>query len=136
MFPTKDSCATLTRSSTPFKGPLIELHNPRPIFYNGNPYSDPSSLFDVYLRPLAGGAFGTPMPFVPLSPDGSRIVPTAYLHTLDDLSVPTKVQKQVLDKYVACISDVIDIPGGHLWMVNCPELATEGLIKFAAKLEA
>ena len=75
------------------------------------------------------------MPFVPIS-DARPLVPTAYLHTLDDLSVPCRVQKHVLEKYTSSFSEVIQVQSGHLWMIDQPGKSVEGLAMFAASLRA
>ena len=74
------------------------------------------------------------MPYVPLKEDSKPPVPVAYIHAADDISVPARVQKEVMEKYKLGISQIVEVPGGHLWMVNQPKLAAEGLISFSQKI--
>ena len=117
--------------------PAHELHNPAPIFYNSNPHSDDPHIFDTALRSWAGGAFGAAMLFVPLTTDAVPLVPTAWVYILDDLSVPTRVQKQVPEKYASSFTDVIKVRAGHLWMIDqLGKFEEEGLVWFAENLRA
>lgn len=82
-------------------------------------------------RPLAGAAYTTPIPYVPIK-GTDFILPTAYIHTKKDLFTPSDVQVGVMERYT--FQKVIKVDGGHMFMVNHPVIVAEGIDEFVKSM--
>ena len=116
-------------------------------FFDGLPNTpDLSFIYTHLFRPLSTLSHNTPVesspmryietdPYTPYSV-GEFQVPTSYMVATMDRTIPTKQQERAVEMYEGKWTSVYRLPGGHMWMIACPELAAFSLIDFAEKVRA
>ena len=94
--------------------------------------SDSANLYNPLLRPLSAQAFGTPLNDTPYDSNGGFIVPTKYVHTLQDKSVPVWVQEQVISAASNRTNwcGKVDFNTDHLFTLQEPDKAAYEIKKF------